>query len=180
VTRLWGALAVLGVGLYMIATAIGGWSAQGGLQWGPRYALPLMPVLLIAAARGAHALWIDAAMPLGQKRVVLGCMIALVAIGFGFQVRGLRAMLIDKQAYVTWEDQLTTLPADSLIATEYPWLALTLPGVYESRLMVKVPSGALPVEILERSAQAGLKQMCQTQIVADTLQLRCTPITTAP
>jgi len=176
VTRLWGMLAVLGVGLYVLATAIGGWSAQGGLQWGPRYALPLMPVLLIAVARGTHTLWHNSAIPLSSRRVAIGCLIALVLIGFGFQVRGLRAMLLDKQTYVTWEDQLTALPADSLIATEYPWLALTLPGVYESRLIVKVPSGELPAEVLERSIHAGLKQVCQTQIMIDALQLRCTPI----
>jgi len=176
VTRLWGTLAAVGTGLYVLATAIAGWSAQGGLQWGPRYALPLMPVLMIAAARGGHALWIDAAVPIGLKRVVLGCMMALVVIGFGFQVRGLRAMWIDKQAYVAWEDQLNALPDEALIATEYSWLALTLPGVYESRPMLKAQSGRLPAAVLERSAPAGLKQICQTQIVLDTLQLRCTPI----
>ncbi|MBI5567759.1 MAG: hypothetical protein HY870_22860, partial [Chloroflexi bacterium] len=97
-------------------------------------------------------------------------------IGFGFQLRGLRAMAIDRQAYVTWEAQLTALPDDALIATEYPWLALTLPGVYESRLMVKAQPGALPAGVLEQSAQVGLKQVCQPQIAADTLQLRCAPI----
>lgn len=175
VTRLWGMLAVLGVGVYVLATAIGGWSAQGGLQWGPRYALPLVPVLLVAAARGAHTLW-HAAIPLGAKRVAIGCMIALVLIGFGFQVRGLRSMLIDKQTYVAWEAQLTALPADAMIATEYPWLALTLPDVYLSWPMLKAPAAGLPGEVLQRSAQAGLKQVCQTQIRLDVLQLQCTPI----
>ncbi|MBI5564528.1 MAG: hypothetical protein HY870_06515 [Chloroflexi bacterium] len=176
VTRLWGTLAVLGIGLYVFATAIGGWSAQGGLQWGPRYALPLIAVLAIAAARGAHALWNDAAVPIDAQRAAMGCLIALVLIGFGFQLRGLRAMAIDRQTYVTWEAQLTALPDDALIATEYPWLALTLPGVYESRLMLKAQSGALPAGVLERSTQAGYKQVCQPQIMADTLQLRCAPI----
>lgn len=175
-TRLWGALAALGVGAYGAATAIGGWAAQGGLQWGPRYALPLMPLLLIAVARGAHTLWQDTALPLGAKRATLGCMIALVLVGFGFQVRGLRSMLIDKQTYVTWEAQLTALPNEALIATDYPWLALTLPGVYLSRPMLNAPADRLPVEVLQRSVQAGLKQACQTQIVLDVLKLQCTPI----
>ncbi len=173
VTRWWGALAMLGLGLYMLATAIAGWSAQGGLQWGPRYALPLMPVLLIAAARGGHALWIDAAVPIGVKRIVIGCVIALVLIGFGFQVRGLRAMWIDKQTFVTWENQLTALSADTLIVTDYPWLALTLPGVYEARPMMMTAS---PADVFERSAQFGFRTACQTQIMAATLQLRCAPI----
>lgn len=175
-TRLWGALAALGVGAYLAATAIGGWAAQGGLQWGPRYALPLMPLLLIAMARGGHALWSDAAVPIGAKRIMLGCLIALILIGLGFQVRGLRALWIDKQAYVTWEAQLTALPDEALIATEYPWLALTLPAVYEARPMVLAKTDALPADMRDQSVQAGLTRVCQTQIMFTMLQLRCTPI----
>ncbi len=176
VTRLWGVIAAVGGGLYVIATAVGGWAAQGGLQWGPRYALPLMAVMVIAAARGSHAIWIDAAIPIGMKRVVIGCMIILVLIGFGFQLRGLRAMLIDKQTYVKWETQLNTLPSDTLIATEDQWLALTLPGVYESRPMLKAQPGVLAPDVRERSTQSGLKNLCQIQIVVDNLQLHCAPL----
>ena len=63
-----------------------------------------------------------------------------------------------------------------MIATEYPWLALTLPGVYESRPMLKAQSGVLPADVLARSVQAGLTQVCQTQIMLDTLHLQCAPI----
>lgn len=178
-TRLWGVAATGGLGLYIIATALGGWAAQGGLQWGPRYALPLMAVMIVAVTRGAHALWRDAAIPIGAKRAAIGLLIVHVAIGLGFQIRGLRAMMIDQQTYVEWEAQLAALPAETLIVTEYPWLALTLPDVYESRAVVRAQPDTLPQDTLRRAAAQGFTQQCQTHIAQTKLHLTCTPLATA-
>jgi hypothetical protein len=163
-THLWRDLAGFALGAFLLATFIAGWKGQGGLQWGPRYALPLFPLLIVTTARGAKCMISDGQIDKATKRVLIGCLLILILLGFGFQARGWLTMFVSKQAYTTWEKKLETLPEDSIITTDLNWLALTVPDVYETRVMLLVDPETRAYSGWRRAAHhAGFKQECHVR-----------------
>jgi len=161
-TLSWGCLSAFGLAAFLLATIISGWEGQGGLQWGPRYALPLFPLLIVAAVRGVRHMVADESIEKATRHALTGCLIILVLLGVGFQARGLLAMFISRHVYAAWEEELEALPNDVIIATDLSWLALTVPDVYETRVMYLMSSEHTPQEDWLRVAQdAGFKHICQ-------------------
>ena len=172
-TSLWGIAASATMFAFLIATAIGGWQAQGGLQWGMRYALPLFALLIVATTRGAQSVLTDAALSASMKRILLGSMVILALLGAAFQFRGVRELAADRWKYVSWEQRLSSLQQDSLIVTEHNWLALTLPEVYETRAMLWTGAKGFSTDWRQQAYQLGFRQICQAQVVYDDLQTQC-------
>jgi hypothetical protein len=158
-TRYWGYLGMASSLAFLGASLLQGWEGQGGLQWGPRYALPIYPILTIGAARG-----IDQAITrrTTAQRWLIGAMITLIVLGIGLEARGIRSMIISKHAYATWDERIQSLPQDAAITTESEWLALTLPGVYTRRIMHNASADELLNSSWQAQAyQAGYRQLCQ-------------------
>jgi hypothetical protein len=103
------------------------WAAAGGQQWGPRYLLPLYPLLTAAIVIGVHQSW-----PRLGRSYRTGLMAALVLstlVGVGFEVRGVHASLRTTTYYA---DSLVSLRGLSTtpILTECTWLPMVMPEFY--------------------------------------------------
>jgi hypothetical protein len=107
---LWSGLIVVALAFY--APYRGWW---GGLNWGPRFLLPLLPVLSLAAAfwafRGRQAG--------GQSRTMLFA--GLAALGFVVAWNG---MLFDFVLYYIWVQR--TMGLGNTAATQFQWTASPL------------------------------------------------------
>ena len=135
--RRWGWLAVTSLLAYLLFSLLAGWPGQGGLQWGPRYALPLYPVWIIAGTlglRGQLPAVDDAARLSG--RVILGLALLMVGIGAGFQLRGVVKMAQTRTELGTGAAQLLALPSDTLLITDVNYLALSMPDVYATHTLL--------------------------------------------
>ncbi|MHB0858736.1 MAG: hypothetical protein ACYC5M_14360 [Anaerolineae bacterium] len=77
-----GAVLVFGL-VYLLRS----YSVVGGLQWGPRYLLPLYPLLVVAALWGLAEAW--SALRPSWRATLTVLYLAGALVGVGFQVRGL-------------------------------------------------------------------------------------------
>lgn len=118
---------VLIVLVYAGALTSRGWDAAGGQQWGPRYLLPLYPLLAAATVIGMTSL-----LPTLGRWQRSGFLVTLglcVAIGFGFAVRGWQASYQTTHHYQQTAvalRPLTTVP----VVTNCTWLPMILPEFY--------------------------------------------------
>jgi hypothetical protein len=174
-TRRWGYLGLFSSLAFLGASVLQGWEGQGGLQWGPRYALPLYPLLSIGAARGLGR----AIARLPDARVwLLGALITYSILGLGFEVRGLHTMTTRKNAYAAWADRLAALPEETVITTDAHCLALTLPEIYTGRVVHYAdPEDLLAGDWHARAYDAGYREICHVQQPAPTdITLTCRPL----
>jgi hypothetical protein len=178
-TRRWGYLAGFSCIIFLGASLLRGWEGQGGLQWGPRYALPLYPLLSICVARGIRRAFTNLSSKKLIKMWLVGSLITFCILGIGFELRGLHLMYARKHAYATWERQMKALPQDSVITTDLEWLALTLPEIYATRIMhFADPDDLLNSPWRARAYEADYRQICHihhpTQV---DIQITCRAIT---
>jgi hypothetical protein len=163
---------------FLLVSAAVGWEGQGGLQWGPRYALPLIPIMIVATSIGVHRLYHDHSIRRTIKAALLGCFILMVLVGFGLQVRGLAVMKHAKVQFAVWHEQLHQLPKDVLLWTDSPVLASNLPGLYESRAILRLDeTDAFPQGWEKRAHVEGFKRVCQLAgFATGTLWTNCSDI----
>jgi len=182
-TRLWGWFAVTGLAGYLLFSWMAGWPGQGGLQWGPRYALPLFPLWIIAGAAGLAA-WLERPMArTGTGRIVLALVVAFTVVSAGFQVRGLWTRATTLAQLTAWEEQLSALPTDTLLVTDLTYLALSVPDIYRSHTLLL---GASPLrgEAIHgwqrQAASHGYTQVCGVTRLPIQLHLDCRPVERGP
>jgi hypothetical protein len=98
---------------------------DGDKQWGPRYLLPIVPLLCFAAASFASALLRDA--PGSQRRVGLGLLAAILAFGAWINVvNGTRAVASDYAYRVRPALDLVRESNVPLVVVSHQWQAQEL------------------------------------------------------
>ena len=178
--RLWGWFAVMGLLGYLLFSLVAGWPGQGGLQWGPRYALPLYPLWIVAGVVGlADWLGSDAGRT-ASARIVLGLVVILALMGVGFQVRGVETRSATQDQLMAWESQLADLSPESLLITDLNYLALSVPDIYRTRtlLLEAAPlSGEALMAWRGQAGPMGYAEVCAIRRAATPtgLQLICHP-----
>ncbi len=174
----WGALSFSGLLIFLLTSFVFGWEAQGGLQWGPRYALIMTPAVVIATFQGLERMESDQRLS-GRSRPLLACVFfGLYLAGFGFQVRGLHQLVFAKRTFASWQATLEALPKDALLVTDSPTLAQCLPEVYERRVLLRMDEvGSLPRESSERARASGFGRVCAlTGFEKGSLSVGCRPL----
>ncbi len=122
---LWGTSAIFSAAVVVTGT-------HGGLQWGPRYLLPIVPALvwLAAAAVDRARVTVPAIWP-----AVRGVAVGLAAISVLVQMAGLDVVDSSIARNVRVNASLRTAPAD-VVVTSLEWLVLGAGPIYfEKRLM---------------------------------------------
>jgi hypothetical protein len=159
--RFWSMLTGFACLAFLAASFLLGWEGQGGLQWGPRYALPLFPLLAICTTFGLReAWWIDDG-PTFRRSLMRSASIILILLGIGLQVRGIALMIDSRQDYVIWESEVFSYPEETVLSTPLEWLALTIPRVYMLRVMHLVDEDqALSNVWRQRAYGLGYREVC--------------------
>lgn len=126
-SRLLGTVAVV----YLVVLVAGA-GYVGGLQWGPRYLLPTLPVLAMLCSRTLGGAWTDHPHLRGVLR---GVLVLLVASGLWLQTLGLRFIRGSLEAVQAVEGALRSAPYEVLATGFEPLFRLTGHLYFEKKLM---------------------------------------------
>jgi hypothetical protein len=146
-----GVMAVFGI--IFVARA---WAAAGGQQWGPRYLLPLFPLMVAAAVIGMHQAWPQ----LGRyyRAGMLTFFVLCALIGFGFEARGAYASLRTTTYYAETSKSLRRLGTSPII-TDCTWLPMVMPEFYWQGNVFSVRGNEQMAAWLNDAAAAGVKSV---------------------
>jgi hypothetical protein len=97
-----------------------------GLQWGPRYLLPLYPILTVLALAGVHEYW-QSSRPGTQKTIAVLLLALLVAAGFLLERRGVHEAGRIRGALAAWQ---AALERGVPVVTDLWWLPAGLADFY--------------------------------------------------
>jgi hypothetical protein len=120
-------------GAYTLGVAAVG--SVGGLQWGPRYLLPAVPVLGWLAGRWVAEVWEEPRLR-GAVAVTVGC---VVAAGLALQVLGLRFVRYSLDSLRAVEDVLQSTRYE-VVATGFEPMFRSLGGLYFQKKLMAVDS----------------------------------------
>jgi len=116
---------IIGLVGYSIGIVIfRGSSPHGGLEWGARFAMSFYPLWALTAV------W-----DLGIKRkdiATYALMGALIFLGLGFQIRGLRTIHYDRQTNAALNQLLLELPEQHLVSN-LDWFHLNAAPIYDQK-----------------------------------------------
>jgi hypothetical protein len=117
-------LGLLGYAIGLIG--LRGSKPHGGLEWGARFAMTFYPLLALCAlwVRGEQSDHLGVA-----KTLIVG---ALVMLGFGFQVRGIKTIAHDKRANAALNQTIAELP-ESPVVSDLWWLRLNAAPIYREK-----------------------------------------------
>jgi hypothetical protein len=101
-----------------------------GLQWGPRFLLPIFPPLAVVATNNFHALHVR-----GDRGASLlkTCFIAVVALSFLVQLSGLRTLYIIKARDRQLIQHVDQLGVVHILTDEYGYAQYAAPLFYEKQ-----------------------------------------------
>ena len=133
-------------GAYTLGVAAVG--SVGGLQWGPRYLLPAVPVLGWLAGRWAAEVWEEARLR-GAVVLALGC---VVAAGLALQVLGLRFVRHSLDTLRAMEDVLRSARYE-VVATGFEPVFRSLGGLYFQKKLMAVDSQEELQSLVRRLAE---------------------------
>jgi hypothetical protein len=102
-----------------------------GLQWGPRFLLPILPPLAVVATNNFHAL--QAMGDLRSWRLLRACFISTVVLSIVVQAAGLRTLYIIKIRDRDLIQQTGQLDAVHIMSDEYGYAQYTAPLFYEKQ-----------------------------------------------
>jgi hypothetical protein len=102
-----------------------------GLQWGPRFLLPIFPVLAVVATNNFRAL--QAAGELRSARLLRACFVSTVALSLVVQVAGLRTLYIIKTRDRELIEHTGQLNAVHVLSDEYGYAQYAAPLFYEKQ-----------------------------------------------
>jgi hypothetical protein len=133
----------------------------GGAQWGPRFLMPLYPVLaaVIVFVFEQRAEW--AAGRVWVPRLLAGVFAVLALASVAVQAQGIRDLRSAKVAYERLVRATEALDADGVIATDLWWYPTVIAAVLYDRqtMLVDVNGrGALPA-LLERLPEHGITSL---------------------
>jgi hypothetical protein len=134
------------VGAYTLGVAAVG--SVGGLQWGPRYLLPAVPVLGWLAGRWVAEVWEEPRLR-GAVAVTVGC---VVAAGLALQVLGLRFARYSLDTLRTMEDVLRSTRYE-VVATGFEPMFRSLGGLYFQKKLMAVDSREELQSLVRRLAE---------------------------
>jgi len=100
-----------------------------GLQWGPRFLLPIFPLLAVVATNNFRAL--QAAGDLRSERLLRACFVSTVALSLMVQVAGLRTLYIIKTRDRDLIQHTGQLDAVHILSDEYGYAQYAAPLFYE-------------------------------------------------
>jgi hypothetical protein len=100
-----------------------------GLQWGPRFLLPIFPPLAVVATNNFRAL--EAVGHLRSGRLLRACFICTVALSLAVQMAGLRTLHIIKTRDRDLIQQTGQLDAVHILSDEYGYAQYVAPLFYE-------------------------------------------------
>jgi hypothetical protein len=102
-----------------------------GLQWGPRFLLPIIPPLAVVAANNFHAL--QAFGDLRSARLLRACFVTTVALSIAVQIAGLSTLHIIKIRDRDLIQQIDQLDAVHILSDEYGYAQYAAPLFYEKQ-----------------------------------------------
>jgi hypothetical protein len=138
--------------LFGLAYITRGWLAAGGLQWGPRYLLPLYPLCIVGGMLGLKKFL--SSRPI-YNYILLGVYILSVLIGLGYQIRGGYTLWYTTHLFHRAWHQIEALEADALV-TPCTWMPMVIPSLYWDRSIFAVHNREDLRQWTMLAAQAGL------------------------
>jgi hypothetical protein len=130
-----------------------GQPSVGGLQWGPRYALALFPILVLLSVRGfAHVTRQMGTRVL--KRSFQLSFVVLVMLGVCIQGFGIRLLAQKKEASAENNRRVESM-APGAIVTDTWWFAEDSADLYERIPMYRHPNGVLAARLADVILGAG-------------------------
>jgi hypothetical protein len=120
---------LLAVGLGFTALVCVLTPVDPGLQWGPRFLLPVFPPLAIVATNNMGAL--QAAGDPRSERLLRACIVLVIALSLVVQAAGLRTLYIIKTRDRDLIQQTSQLDAVHILSDEYGYAQYTAPLFYE-------------------------------------------------
>lgn len=132
----------------------------GGAQWGPRFLMPLYPLLAvgIVCAFEQRAAWASAAW---ASRLLAGAFAVLALASVAVQVQGIRELRRAKSDYERLVAATEALDAQAVVATDLWWFPTATAAVLYERQTVLVDAarnGSLP-ELLTLLAAQGITSL---------------------
>lgn len=153
--RVFGWFFFISVVLFGLAYITRGWLAAGGLQWGPRYLLPLYPLCVVGGIISLDRM-------LGSRSfysyVFIGVYILSILIGLGYQIRGAYALWYTTHLFHKAWHQIEALKADALV-TPCTWMPMVIPSLYWDRPIFAVRNRDELQQWTKLAAQAGLRKV---------------------
>jgi len=128
---------------------------DGGLQWGSRYLLPMVPSLLYAAAYtfNTYNLLLTGRMQQALQYTTIG----LIAISILIQLSGLVAQIDEHKQAKQLQDAITALPAN-VILTNAPFMPTHIAGV-DDKIFLYVETEEDIAKLITRLDTAGISQL---------------------
>jgi hypothetical protein len=130
----------------------------GGAQWGPRFLLPLCPLLaaVVVFAFEQRDAWRQHLA--GAPRVLAATLAVLVLAGAVVQAQGIRQLRTAKLQYERLVQATEALPAQSLVTTNLWWFAPVTAAVLHQRPTVLVEDfgNASLADLLPRLSERGI------------------------
>jgi hypothetical protein len=150
-------ICVVYCGVYVVRA----WIPAGGLQWGPRYQLAFYPLLTAAAVVGLKVEWGSWGRQLRRAALVL--FIIAVAVGAGYQVRGLQSAQETRRYYETTEQALYRLPSQTLV-TGCSWLTMVMPRLYWRDTVFYAKDEPTFGGWVSEARRVGVRSMCRVEM----------------
>jgi|GEM_PF-1127539 len=102
-----------------------------GLQWGPRFLLPILPPLTILATNNFHALNTHAGF--SRRGLLKVCFLSVVALSLLVQMSGLRTLYIIKTRDLRLIENTAQVGSAHIISDEYGYAEYVAPLFYEKQ-----------------------------------------------
>jgi hypothetical protein len=135
-----------------------------GLQWGPRFLLPLFPLLVVAALNALAEL-----QGLGSGKAALVVFVALAAVSLGLQVAGVR--LLHQKRWQSFDLLLATeeLPVTHIV-TDVEWYPPEMAELFYARQFFYVTQQAGYEDMVGRLCRAGIRRFGWVPLEASTIR----------
>lgn len=148
--RFVGVVAAVFLGLMLLL-----WPGYGGLQWGARYLLPAVP-LLVYLAFGGYVI-IRRTLRREQRALFTVIAASLIVIGVALQGLGVRRVFVDHEPHRLIRQGLEALPGD-LILTNHVFMPSFMTSI-DDKSFLYVRDDAELDELLQRLAARGVRQV---------------------
>jgi hypothetical protein len=149
--QVWRGYQLIGVtSLIFFALILLIWPADGGLQWGSRYLLPLYPLLFYMAIFTYHQLC--QAFTGRWKGALQITAVTLLGISIAIEIMGVNALLVSHDTKMSVRDTIDNLPVEYIL-TNAPYLRSNL--ITNEKTFLYVDNSEILSKALDRLALQG-------------------------
>ncbi len=145
----------LTVTLVFLGLMLALWPAFGGEQWGARYLLPAVPLLLFLAFYAWD--WYGRLLTGGMKRAWRATAVGLLALSVGVQMAGLCVQWRQHRGQAAVQTSIARLPAE-VILTNSPFLPSYMSGLPDKIFMYVADETDVKV-VIPRLAACGVRRV---------------------